>query len=106
SELGALTALFARADAPVVERAVSAAGGMSPLAGCSDMRALATRARVPDDATTRAKVSAISSRVNEAKALRAAGRYKEGLQVAGKAADDARALGFAPLTGAALRQLA
>jgi len=48
-ELFALTGLFARADAKIVENAVTAASSLTTLAGCADIEHLTARAPLPTD---------------------------------------------------------
>src|SRR5207244_4203421 len=56
AELKALTALFAQADAAVVEKSVEAAQALTSLAGCADAAALRAQVRPPADAAARAAV--------------------------------------------------
>ncbi len=78
-ELRTLAEVFTRADAPVVERAVAAVEGLSPLAGCADTAALLGRAAPPRDPATAAKVAAVRDDLARSVALEQAGRYAEGL---------------------------
>ncbi len=88
-EVSSLVDLFGSADASVVERAVSAAHGLSPVAECGDIAALT--ARVPlAPLAMRPRVEEIRARLAQAKTLRDLGKYKEGLGVARPAADAAQ----------------
>ena len=87
-EVSSLVDLFASADASVVERAVSAAHGLSPVAECGDIAALT--ARVPlAPLAMRPRVEEIRGRLARAKELRDLGRYADGLAVARAGAEDA-----------------
>jgi len=102
AELGALTSLFATADAQVVENAVAAAAELSPLAGCADVRALTDRVRPPDDRASRARVAQLRAGLATALALRRAGKYERGLEVARPIADEAARVGYRPIEAEAL----
>jgi tetratricopeptide (TPR) repeat protein len=84
AEVTALTQVLAQADADVVGRALRAVESLPSLAGCSDAAALAGREE-PSDALRAALV--------RARALEAAGRYKEGLAIALPAMEAARQAG-------------
>ncbi|HEV7555852.1 MAG TPA: serine/threonine-protein kinase, partial [Kofleriaceae bacterium] len=100
-ELGALVDVFAKADGKVVEKSVQAAQSLTPITGCADTPALRARVRVPDLAL-KPKVDAIRSKVTEARALEAGGRYPAALELATTAAADARATHYRPLEAEAL----
>jgi tetratricopeptide (TPR) repeat protein/tRNA A-37 threonylcarbamoyl transferase component Bud32 len=104
-ELRAETELFARADAKVVLNAVQAAGALTRLEECANVVSLRTPLPPPTDPATRTKIVEVGRRLAEAKALLEAGKYSEGIAVAGPAADEARLLGYRPLEGEALFQL-
>jgi tetratricopeptide (TPR) repeat protein/predicted Ser/Thr protein kinase len=96
-QVRALGTFFARADRGIVERAVEAARGLTPLSGCADLRALSAKVPPPTDPAVRAKVEALGVKAAEARALHGAGRYKEAINVAGAARAEARATGYRPL---------
>jgi hypothetical protein len=94
--LGALTAVYREADTRVVDRAVAAAFGLAPVADCADAAAL-TAAYPPPDPARRAAVDELRARLDRGQALRAGGRYQEGLAVARDGVADADRLGYPPL---------
>jgi tetratricopeptide (TPR) repeat protein/predicted Ser/Thr protein kinase len=100
-DLGALVDLFSNPDAAVAERAVVAARGLQDLKGCADTEALASVVE-PADERVRADVERVRSKVSEAKAFLAAGKYAQGLELARDFATRASALGYAPLIAEAL----
>jgi eukaryotic-like serine/threonine-protein kinase len=100
--LRALTDVFVTADAAVVREAVGAANALPGLARCADVPVL--RAVVPParDPATRRRVESLLRRVADVRALRDAGRWKEGLALVGPVVEDARALGYQPIIAEAL----
>jgi tetratricopeptide (TPR) repeat protein len=101
-EMNALTDLFARADAQIVEKAVEAAHGMTPLQTCVDVAGLTARVRPPADPVARAEVDKLTSAFAQAQALRDTGKYLEALELAKRLAPDAQKIGYRPLEGEAL----
>jgi serine/threonine protein kinase len=95
--LRALTDLFGDANGEVVENAVSAANNLGPLDRCADVPLLRSVVRPPEDPTTRARVGELRHRLADMKALYDSGRYREGLQVAPRLIEDARAVRYEPL---------
>ncbi len=75
----ALAALFRRADAGVVEKAVAAASALPGVAGCGDVASLKARVPLPADAALRREVEAAGRDLARVRALRAAGKYPQGL---------------------------
>jgi tetratricopeptide (TPR) repeat protein len=104
-ELRAETELFVRADAKVVLHAVQAAGALTGLEECANVVSLRTPLPPPTDPATRTKIAEVRRRLAEAKALLEAGKYTEGIALAGPAAADARIIGYRPLEGEGLFQL-
>ena len=100
-EAAALTTLFARADAPVVEHAVDAVRALTGLEGCADARALRARVQPPGDAAMRAGVAALGAELAQIKALAAAGKFREGIDRARAAVARAEKLGYRPLAAEA-----
>ncbi|HEU4536662.1 MAG TPA: tetratricopeptide repeat-containing protein kinase family protein, partial [Polyangiaceae bacterium] len=103
-EVGALTEVFARADAEVVVRGVGAAQSLTPLGACGDAKALRARVRPPADAAAAAKVEALRGDLARAQALAEAGKYREALPIAAGAVAAAEAIGYRPALAEALVQ--
>ncbi|HYG61187.1 MAG TPA: serine/threonine-protein kinase [Thermoanaerobaculia bacterium] len=78
-ELRALSALFARADAGVVEKAERATNRLVDPAVCSDVEALTARVPLPREPERRARVEELQARLAEAKVLSDAGKEREAL---------------------------
>jgi tetratricopeptide (TPR) repeat protein len=92
AEMAALTHLFTRADADMVEQAPRAVARLRPLTGCTDGASLQAGA-IPTDPAARARVEALGRTLVEARARQAAGRYKEALALVAPAAEAAKAAG-------------
>jgi serine/threonine protein kinase/tetratricopeptide (TPR) repeat protein len=103
--LRALAEVFSQADGQVVENATNAANALSSLDRCADVSLLRAVIRPPDDPTTRAKVSELRRRMADAKAQFEAGRWKEMLLQVPRLVDEARTLGYPPLTTESLALL-
>ncbi len=98
-ETRALVRLFRGADGPVVERASLATRALTPLSGCADAAALtAPETALPDAPGPRAAVVSRRLQLAELRALMHAGRYARGSELIAPLADQARVLGFRPLT--------
>ena len=104
-ELRALTDLFSSADAAVVKNAVGAAGRLRRLEACADGDLLA-RVMPSPDVSTRDRVTRLRQEVARVQALRAAGKYDDGLGEARRIAAAAQGVGFAPLTAETRFELA
>jgi tetratricopeptide (TPR) repeat protein len=100
-EVRALIDLFARADAPVVERAVQATQSLPGLDECTHADALRQVVRPPTSAA-RERVKALRAQLATTEAQLRAGRYDAGQKMAEAAVSDARALGYAPVLAEAL----
>jgi len=97
-QLHALTGLLAeKPDPDVLDRAVQAASSLHPVAYCADTEALTARVRPPEDPAVRARVAALEPRVDRLEALQRAGKYKEGVALAGPLLDEVMAVPYAPL---------
>jgi len=97
-QLQALTTLFAeKPDPQVLDRAVSAATSLAPLAYCADTEALVARVPPPEDPALRARVASLQAQVDQMMALHSAGRYQQGLDLGQPLLAQAEALGFPPL---------
>jgi serine/threonine-protein kinase len=100
--LKALTEMFVRADAEVVDRAPEAARALEGLSGCANLVALNTRVRPPDDAAIAAQLTLAQVKLAEGKALHEAGKFQAALGVLGPAAEELQRLGYRPEWGRAL----
>jgi tetratricopeptide (TPR) repeat protein len=96
-ELGALSRVLAKADAKVVEKAPQAIGSLPDVRGCADAETLRRQWLLPQDPAARARVTELRAWVAEAQALLAAGRYRQGLEIAKRLAAAAREAGHEPL---------
>jgi tetratricopeptide (TPR) repeat protein/predicted Ser/Thr protein kinase len=105
-EVGALAGLFARADSQVVKKAADAVVGLPGLGGCSEVATLMGREPLAKDPEVRARVVVIRRRLAEAKALQMAGKYKEAFARLKGVDREAAGLGYHPLEGQALFQIA
>ncbi|HME89899.1 MAG TPA: tetratricopeptide repeat protein, partial [Myxococcaceae bacterium] len=106
SEAKALTALFARADAQMVQGAVKAIQALSSLKTCSAHQAIRSKLKAPDDLSMRAQVEEVRARIAEAKMLHATGNHARAAEVANAAVEAANLLGYKPLRAEALYALA
>ena len=105
SKLEALTALLARADTQVVEKAVAAVEQLSPVAACADLAALTAAIKPPSSPALRAQVEALRHRLDQAKALQDAGKYAQGQPIAAAAVTEALRLPYRPIQAEALLRL-
>jgi eukaryotic-like serine/threonine-protein kinase len=96
-EMRALTNIFARADAQVVERAVEAAQALTPLRGCADAAALTAQVKPPQDPATYARVERHRGTLAEIKALKDTGKYERALEMAKPLLAASRETGYKPL---------
>jgi hypothetical protein len=79
AELGALSGVFAEADAQIVEKAVEATGKLAPLSACEQADVLLDRVPPPDDAIA-AQVEAQRAALARIKVLFNSGKYAESLE--------------------------
>ncbi|HEY8378866.1 MAG TPA: tetratricopeptide repeat protein, partial [Nannocystis sp.] len=101
-DLAALIAELARADATVVQQAVTAAAGLQPVSPCTDARVLAALPS-PPPLELRAKADAVRTTLSQVRTLRMAGKYPDALALSRTALADAEALGWPPMTAAVRR---
>ncbi|HEX4802822.1 MAG TPA: serine/threonine-protein kinase [Myxococcaceae bacterium] len=101
-ELKAMTDIFAAADAKLVEKAVTAAQGLSDLEGCANAELLKAPVKPPADEATRSKVEEIRTKLATVRALNEAGRYAQALPLVKQAAEEADSLHYLPLQAEAL----
>lgn len=96
-ELAALTALFAGADAQIVENAPRAALSLPRLSACADGARLQQRVPQPGDPATRARIAELSTALARVRAQRSAGQYKQAMGEITKLLPEAQKLGWRPL---------
>ncbi|AKJ02101.1 serine/threonine protein kinase [Archangium gephyra] len=95
--LQALTDVYSRADAALVDQAAKAAHALPTLDGCANVEALRATIRPPEDPATREKVGQLRLRLAEARALFDSGQFKPALERIRTLAGDAVALRYRPL---------
>ncbi|MCH9688528.1 MAG: serine/threonine protein kinase, partial [Deltaproteobacteria bacterium] len=78
-ELGAFVGVMSEADAAVVERAVSAAMKLTPIAVCGDADRLRATVPPPDDPAAAAEVEAIRMQLPAVRSSVNVGRYEEAI---------------------------
>jgi tetratricopeptide (TPR) repeat protein/tRNA A-37 threonylcarbamoyl transferase component Bud32 len=101
-EIEALTAVLATTDAERLATAGQAGGALTPIAICANHAALLQPDRLPDNPAQAERAKQVQRVLAKSRALREAGRFKEGLAMATTAAVDARALGHLPTEAQAL----
>jgi tetratricopeptide (TPR) repeat protein/tRNA A-37 threonylcarbamoyl transferase component Bud32 len=104
-EVRALVDLFTEADSDVVTKAVQAASGIAELSTCANAAALRAPIRPPADARVQRQVEALRAKLAQVKALREAGKYKPGMELASTIVDEAKHLGYRPVESEALLSL-
>ena len=101
-DLRALCRQLRHATADTVENAVDAANALGTLERCSDINLLRAIVRPPDDPTTRARVDELRGRLSEVRALARVGRVLDGIKMIAALEEDARRVGYVPLTAEVL----
>jgi tRNA A-37 threonylcarbamoyl transferase component Bud32/Tfp pilus assembly protein PilF len=101
-DLKALCRIFREATGPVVENAVKAADALGTLERCQDLKLLRALVRPPDDATTRTAVDVLRRRLVEVRAMSRVGRFAASLDAVVPLAQEARRVGYAPMTAEVL----
>lgn len=104
AEMKSLLELLGSADAALVSRAKGTIQDLTSLEGCADVVELKAPIR-PPDAGTRTQVEALRRRLASGKALLAAGKYKEGVQLLLPLSSEAKSLRYRPLEGEVLEML-
>jgi tRNA A-37 threonylcarbamoyl transferase component Bud32/tetratricopeptide (TPR) repeat protein len=102
----ALSDVFAAADGKVVENAISAAAALPPLDRCADVAQLRAVVKPPENAATRARVTALRSRLADLIALRDSGQCARATTKAETLISDVRAVGYQPLVAETLYESA
>ena len=100
--LKALTAVFAQADAPVVENAANAASQLAGIERCNDVKLLRSMVPPPENPAARRQVDELQTQVAGARALLASGRFADAEKATALLVQEARRVGFAPLLAEAL----
>ncbi len=103
AEMRSLLALMGNADTELMNKAVEAGQALTPVNVCSDRDALLGHAplALPKDSHARDMVESVRARLDTVKASVDAGRYRDGFDLAQIAIDEARAIGYEPLTAEA-----
>ncbi len=96
-EVAAQVELFAAADGTVVDRAIAALQGLTPVATCGDPVALAAKVTPPDNATVRAEVDEIQRELDGLEASVRAGRSRAALPALELLSQRAEALAYPPV---------
>lgn len=98
-EIRGLTDLLARPGEPVVRHAIQAAGSLRRLEGCADLGALTALLPPPREPDTVEQVRRLRAQLGEMRALHAAGKYPEALELGLTVRAAAVELGYRPLLG-------
>jgi eukaryotic-like serine/threonine-protein kinase len=96
-EFAALSDLFSRADAKVVEEAVPAAEALIGLSACDNPRELKAAARLPAGSSIRPAVQDLRSKMAAAKVLGDTGKVAAAVDAAKRLESPARQLNYAPI---------
>ncbi|MBI3071314.1 MAG: serine/threonine protein kinase, partial [Deltaproteobacteria bacterium] len=104
--LGALTALFAKADSAMVGKAADAVSELPSVRACADAEALKTGVRLPKDEATRTKVAKLRKELNNVDARFLAGKLSTAKTMAVRALGKADKLGYEPVRAEAFALLA
>ncbi len=96
--LDASASLLEDADVEVARRADALAGALPNLDRCADVRQIEAQTRIPDDPELRADVDAIRDALPAARAKVWAAQFPEAHAAIGPLVEEARALGYAPLS--------
>lgn len=105
-EMRALSDLLARAEKKLVEAAPRAASSLASVKSCSELTQLKSRQPLPPEPDKRTTIASVRKQLAQVKALTAAWKYKEALELVKPAADAANALGWRPLQADAMYKLA
>ncbi|MFE8600609.1 tetratricopeptide repeat protein [Archangium violaceum] len=95
--LRALTDVYSRADAALVDQAAKAAHALPMLGGCANVEALRATVRPPEDPATLEKVEQLGLRLAEARALFDSGQFKPALERVRTLAGEVVAVRYRPL---------
>lgn len=95
--LRALTEVYARPNAALVDQAAKAANALPLVTGCANVEALQAPVPAPEDEATRQGVERLHVRLAEARALFDSGQFPLALERTHALAEDALALRYRPL---------
>ena len=101
SEMRALTALFVRADASMVEKSARALDALAPVGDCADLKLLLAQVRPPSSPALRQRVTALRGQLDEVAALSNTGRYRDAKARLETLQPDVDAAAYVPLMAAA-----
>jgi tetratricopeptide (TPR) repeat protein len=96
-ETKALTDLFAKADAQIVEKAVEATQKLPSIQECADVAGLNAPVKLPTSLSVRAEVDKQRITLAEVRALLKTGKYAEALKKAEPVAADSHRIEYKPL---------
>jgi eukaryotic-like serine/threonine-protein kinase len=99
AELGGLLEIFETADESVVELALEATEGLTPISVCADIDGLTRLAAVsplPEDPRDRVRVEQLRVKLARLRSFQNTGRYEEGLKEARARLEDALELDYQP----------
>ncbi|HEX8434298.1 tetratricopeptide repeat protein [Archangium sp.] len=97
AEVSALARLFTQADAEVVEQAARAAKGLPPVADCAEVAA-PSAGPLPSEPAARERAEALRRTLVQARVLKAAGKYTQGVALVEPVATAAKASGHRYVT--------
>jgi tetratricopeptide (TPR) repeat protein len=100
--LAAAAELLAAGDRDAVDHGVDLVAGLSPVAPCGDPVALAAAVPPPADPDVAARTDHLRGELARARALSAAGKYPDALELARIAREEAETLDYSPVLADAL----
>jgi len=103
--LRALSRVLRQANADVVENAVSAAGALTPVERCADVKLLRAVVKPPEDPALREEVDRLRTALADARVVFQVGRLPEALERLGPIVQQSRRAGYAPVLAEALLDL-
>lgn len=103
-EMRELTKLLVRPEVGLINHALEAAGGLSPVSDCADVVALSTPVAAPDDPISQTRLTQLHLQLARVKALEGAGKFDAAKEEAEKAVGEATLLAYPPVLAEALAQ--
>jgi serine/threonine protein kinase len=103
--LKALSRVFRKADADVVENSVSAANALGGVEHTADIGFLRAAVKPPEDPETRETVRRLRAQLADVRVACRVGRLSDGLKAIGPIEDEARRAGYGPLLAETLFEL-